>query len=106
MGYERRWVQTQVNRENKGKRKEEVKRIRSLVDNAYASDPRIKRFQAEERAKKRSRKNQKETGARTPESRQTSRRTGAARQNQRRRRRKESCRSQNPRRRTEKERSG
>merc|ERR1712071_432373 len=49
--YERRWVQTQVNRENKGKRKEEVKRIRSLVDNAYASDPRIKRFQAEERAR-------------------------------------------------------
>jgi len=50
--YERRWIQTQLNKENKGKRRDEVKRIRSLVDNAYASDPRVKRFQAEERARK------------------------------------------------------
>merc|ERR1712226_120173 len=50
--WERRCIQHENARENKQKRKEEVKRIRSLVDNAYASDPRIKKFQAEERAKK------------------------------------------------------
>merc|ERR1712226_587200 len=49
--WERRMIQNELNRKNKGKRKEEVKRIRSLVDNAYASDPRIK-FQKEEKLKK------------------------------------------------------
>merc|ERR1711976_44710 len=57
--WERRMIQTELNRKNKGKRKEEVKRIRSLVDNAYASDPRIKRFQKEEKLRKEAEKEKK-----------------------------------------------
>merc|ERR1712088_748079 len=50
--WERRDYAMQIKKENKIKRKEEIKRIRKLVDNAYNSDPRIKRFQKEELAKK------------------------------------------------------
>merc|ERR1712088_176378 len=50
--WERRDYAMQIKKENKIKRKEEIKRIRKLVDNAFNSDPRIKRFQKEELAKK------------------------------------------------------
>merc|ERR1712066_946340 len=57
--WERRMIQTELNRRNKGKRKEEVKRIRTLVDNAYASDPRIKKFQKMEKERKEAEKEKK-----------------------------------------------
>ena len=34
------------------RKKEENQRIRQLVDNAYATDPRIKRFKEQEKKKK------------------------------------------------------
>jgi len=56
---ERRWIDKQ----NKGARlklkKEEVIRIRKLVDNAYACDPRIQKLKNEEKAKKDAVKNKK-----------------------------------------------
>jgi len=49
---ERRWAEKQNKAEAKKKQKEETARMLKLVDNAYASDPRILRFKkAEKRAK-------------------------------------------------------
>ena len=50
--WERRDYAMQIKKENKIRRKEEIKRLRKLVDNAYNSDPRIKRFQREELERK------------------------------------------------------
>ncbi|XP_039759004.1 dnaJ homolog subfamily C member 2 [Pararge aegeria] len=49
---ERRWIEKQ-NKAARGKlKKEEMARVRSLVDLAYANDPRIQRFKQEDKDKK------------------------------------------------------
>ena len=61
-----KWERREIDKINKAQRKEkkadETKRIRKLVDNAYASDPRIARFREEEKneklAKKKARQDQ------------------------------------------------
>ncbi|XP_056605276.1 dnaJ homolog subfamily C member 2 [Triplophysa dalaica] len=56
---ERRWIDKQ-NRASRGQRKkEEMNRLRNLVDTAYNSDPRIKKFKDEEKARKESEKKAK-----------------------------------------------
>uniref|UniRef100_A0A2R9AFI6 DnaJ homolog subfamily C member 2 n=1 Tax=Pan paniscus TaxID=9597 RepID=A0A2R9AFI6_PANPA len=55
---ERRWIEKQ-NRATRAQRKEEMNRIRTLVDNAYSCDPRIKKFKEEEKAKKEAEKKAK-----------------------------------------------
>ncbi|CAH1784542.1 unnamed protein product [Owenia fusiformis] len=49
---ERRWIEQQNKKARQKLKKEEVVRIRTLVDNAYACDPRIQRFKDEEKRKK------------------------------------------------------
>lgn len=56
---ERRWIEKQ-NRASRGQRKkEEMNRLRTLVDTAYSCDPRIKKFKDEEKARKESEKKAK-----------------------------------------------
>ncbi|XP_029318141.1 dnaJ homolog subfamily C member 2 [Cottoperca gobio] len=56
---ERRWIEKQ-NRASRGQRKkEEMNRMRTLVDSAYSLDPRIKKFKEEEKARKESEKKAK-----------------------------------------------
>merc|ERR1712176_979447 len=57
--WERRGYQMQIKKENNQKRKEETRRIRKLVDNAYNSDHRIAKFRKEELEKKEAEKNRK-----------------------------------------------
>jgi DnaJ family protein C protein 2 len=57
--WERRMIQNEHRKKNKGKKKEESKRMRLLVDNAWASDPRLKRFAAEEKERKAALKEEK-----------------------------------------------
>ncbi|CAG0918053.1 unnamed protein product [Notodromas monacha] len=49
---ERRWIEKQNRVARKSRRKEEIARIRELVDNAYNCDPRIIRFREEEKERK------------------------------------------------------
>ncbi|KAJ1161687.1 hypothetical protein NDU88_002169 [Pleurodeles waltl] len=49
---ERRWIEKQNRAARAQRKKEEMNRIRTLVDSAYASDPRIKKFKEEEKARK------------------------------------------------------
>lgn len=49
---ERRWIEKQNKTERARRKKEEMSRIRSLVDAAYACDTRIARFKEEEKQKK------------------------------------------------------
>ncbi|CAG0885247.1 unnamed protein product [Cyprideis torosa] len=49
---ERRWIEVQNRKIRKARKVEEMNRIRRLVDNAYACDPRIQRFKEEEKEKK------------------------------------------------------
>ena len=46
---ERRWIEKENRAVRESKKKEEVSRIRKLVDNAYACDPRIVKFKEEEK---------------------------------------------------------
>lgn len=64
---ERRWIDKQ-NKTARAKRKqEEAKRVRQLVDNAYACDPRILKFKQEEKKKKEDEKLKKKEAARLRE---------------------------------------
>ncbi|XP_008828984.1 dnaJ homolog subfamily C member 2 isoform X2 [Nannospalax galili] len=56
---ERRWIEKQNRATRAQRKKEEMNRIRTLVDNAYSCDPRIKKFKEEEKAKKEAEKKAK-----------------------------------------------
>ncbi|XP_044534577.1 dnaJ homolog subfamily C member 2 isoform X2 [Gracilinanus agilis] len=56
---ERRWIEKQNRAGRAQRKKEEMNRIRTLVDNAYSCDPRIKKFKEEEKAKKEAEKKAK-----------------------------------------------
>ncbi|XP_031439044.1 dnaJ homolog subfamily C member 2 [Clupea harengus] len=56
---ERRWIEKQNRASRAQRKKEEMNRIRGLVDTAYSLDPRIKRFKDEEKARKESEKKAK-----------------------------------------------
>jgi len=49
---ERRWIEKQNKAERARRKKEEMSRLRSIVDAAYACDPRIQRFKDDEKQKK------------------------------------------------------
>ncbi|XP_055958147.1 dnaJ homolog subfamily C member 2 isoform X2 [Patella vulgata] len=49
---ERRWIEKQNKAARQKRKKEETSRIRQLVDNAYACDPRVIKFKEDEKAKK------------------------------------------------------
>ncbi|CAL8242609.1 unnamed protein product [Merluccius merluccius] len=51
---ERRWIDKQNRASRTQRKKEEMNRMRTLVDTAYGCDPRIKRFKEEERSRKES----------------------------------------------------
>lgn len=53
---ERRWIEKQNRASRAQRKKEEMNRIRTLVDTAYSCDPRIKKFKEEEKARKESEK--------------------------------------------------
>ncbi|XP_013416847.1 dnaJ homolog subfamily C member 2 [Lingula anatina] len=61
---ERKWIERQNKAARAKRKKEEVTRIRLLVDNAYACDPRIQRFKDEEKEKKLAQKRAKQEAAR------------------------------------------
>ncbi|XP_036776615.2 dnaJ homolog subfamily C member 2-like [Manis pentadactyla] len=56
---ERRWIEKQNRATRAQRKKEEMNRIRTLVDNAYSCDPRIKKLKEEEKAKKEAEKKAK-----------------------------------------------
>ncbi|KAL4217072.1 DnaJ (Hsp40) [Mactra antiquata] len=60
---ERRWIEKQNKAARQKRKKEEMTRIRQLVDNAYACDPRIQRFKDEEKEKKLAQKKAKQDAA-------------------------------------------
>ncbi|XP_078494967.1 dnaJ homolog subfamily C member 2 [Ciona intestinalis] len=55
--YERRWMEKQNRAARATRKKEENQRIRQLVDNAYACDPRVKQYKEDEKKKKEMEKN-------------------------------------------------
>uniref|UniRef100_A0A8C4IS24 DnaJ homolog subfamily C member 2 n=1 Tax=Dicentrarchus labrax TaxID=13489 RepID=A0A8C4IS24_DICLA len=55
----RRWIEKQNRASRAQRKKEEMNRIRTLVDTAYSCDPRIKKFKEEEKARKESEKKAK-----------------------------------------------
>ncbi|KAM7437269.1 DnaJ (Hsp40) [Porites harrisoni] len=61
---ERRWIEKQNKVMRQKKKKEEVTRIRNLVDNAYTCDSRIKKFKEDEKERKLAEKKAKEDAAR------------------------------------------
>nr|XP_061809386.1 dnaJ homolog subfamily C member 2-like [Nerophis lumbriciformis] len=56
---ERRWIEKQNRASRAQRKKEEMNRIRTLVDAAYSCDPRIKKFKDDEKARKESEKKAK-----------------------------------------------
>nr|CAB3238879.1 dnaJ homolog subfamily C member 2 [Phallusia mammillata] len=50
--YERRWMEKQNRAARATRKKEENQRIRQLVDNAYACDPRIKKYKDDEKRRR------------------------------------------------------
>ncbi|XP_060574229.1 dnaJ homolog subfamily C member 2-like, partial [Ruditapes philippinarum] len=60
---ERRWIEKQNKAARQKRKKEEMTRIRQLVDNAYACDPRIQKFKDEEKEKKMAQKKAKQDAA-------------------------------------------
>lgn len=62
--YERRWIEKNNRIERAEKKREEMRRIRKLVDNAYNSDPRVARFKEADRAEKAERKRARAEAAR------------------------------------------
>lgn len=60
---ERRWIEKQNKAARQKRKKEEMARIRQLVDNAYACDPRVQRFKDEEKEKKLAQKKAKQDAA-------------------------------------------
>lgn len=61
---ERRWIEKQNKAVRQKKKKEEMARLRTLVDNVYSCDPRIKKFKDAERAEKEAKKRAKAEAAR------------------------------------------
>lgn len=61
---ERRWIEKQNKAARQRLKKEETARIRQLVDNAYACDPRVIRYREEEKEKKEAQKRAKKEAAR------------------------------------------
>lgn len=61
---EKRWMEKQNKSARLKRKKEEMIRIRSLIDNAYLCDPRIRRQKEAEKAEKLARKKQKEEAIR------------------------------------------
>ncbi|XP_028667394.1 dnaJ homolog subfamily C member 2 [Erpetoichthys calabaricus] len=56
---ERRWIEKQNRAARAQRKKEEMNRIRTLVDTAYSCDPRIKKFKDDEKARKEAEKKAK-----------------------------------------------
>ncbi|KAK1906755.1 DnaJ like subfamily C member 2 [Dissostichus eleginoides] len=56
---ERRWIEKQNRGSRAVRKKEEMNRMRNLVDSAYSLDPRIKKFKDEEKARKEAEKRPK-----------------------------------------------
>ncbi|XP_063049153.1 dnaJ homolog subfamily C member 2 [Engraulis encrasicolus] len=56
---ERRWIEKQNRASRAQRKKEEMNRIRTLVDTAYSCDPRIKKFKEDEKNRKESEKKAK-----------------------------------------------
>ncbi|XP_070558793.1 dnaJ homolog subfamily C member 2-like [Ptychodera flava] len=61
---ERKWIDKQNKIARQKKKKEEMARIRQLVDNAYACDPRIKQFKENEKRRREEEKKAKQEAAR------------------------------------------
>jgi DnaJ family protein C protein 2 len=60
---ERRWIEKNNRVERNERKKEEMKRVRKLVDNAYNSDPRIARFRDLDKQEKLAKKKAKQDAA-------------------------------------------
>ncbi|XP_046841281.1 dnaJ homolog subfamily C member 2-like isoform X2 [Xenia sp. Carnegie-2017] len=75
---ERRWMEKQNRAMRQKRKKEETTRVRTLVDNCYACDPRLKKFRLEEKERKLAEKKAKEDAARLAAEEQEKRRQEAA----------------------------
>ncbi|XP_078275830.1 dnaJ homolog subfamily C member 2 isoform X2 [Rhinoraja longicauda] len=64
---ERKWIEKQNRAARAQRKKEEMNRIRTLVDTAYNCDPRIKKFKEEEKARKEAEKKAKAEAKRKEE---------------------------------------
>lgn len=61
---ERRWIEKQNRAARQKRKREEMQRIRQLVDTAYACDPRVQRFKDEERERKLAQKRARQEASR------------------------------------------